>query len=59
MKCRKCGEECNENQAFCLRCGNPIEVIPDLNIIEEELANNVGELMDEIKQEEKTKELFD
>lgn len=59
MKCSKCGEECNENQAFCLRCGNPIEVIPDLNIIEEELANNVGELMDEIKQEEKTKELFD
>lgn len=59
MKCSKCGEECSENQAFCLKCGNPIEVIPDLNIIEEELANNVGELMDEIREEEKTKELFD
>lgn len=59
MKCSKCGEECSENQAFCLKCGNPIEVIPDLNIIEEELANNVGELMDEIREEEKTKELFE
>ncbi len=59
MKCSKCGEECSENQAFCLKCGNPIEIIPDLNIIEEELANNVGELMDEIREEEKTKELFE
>lgn len=59
MKCSKCGEECNQNQAFCLKCGNPIEIIPNLSIIEEELASNIGELMDEIKQEEKTKELFD
>lgn len=58
MKCSKCGEECNENQAFCLKCGTPIQIIPDLNIIEEELANNVGELMDEIKEEEKTEELL-
>lgn len=58
MKCSKCGEECNENQAFCLKCGTPIQIIPDLNIIEEELANNVGELMDELREEEKTKELL-
>lgn len=58
MKCSKCGEECNESQAFCLRCGTPIQIIPDLNIIEEELANNVGELMDEIKEEKKAKELM-
>ena len=52
MKCSKCGEECNENQAFCLKCGTPIQIVPDLNIIEEELANNVGELLEEIKEEE-------
>lgn len=58
MKCSKCGEECNENQAFCLKCGNPIQIVPDLNLIEEELANNVGEMIDEIKEEQKTKELI-
>lgn len=58
MKCSKCGEECNENQAFCLKCGTPIQIIPDLNIIEKELADNVEELMDEIKEEESTKELL-
>lgn len=58
MKCSKCGEECNENQAFCLKCGNPIQIVPDLNLIEEELANNVGEMIDEIKEEQETKELI-
>ena len=48
MKCSKCGEECNENQAFCLKCGTPIQIVPDLNIIEEELANNVGELLEAV-----------
>lgn len=24
MKCNRCGEECRDNQAFCLRCGNPL-----------------------------------
>ena len=52
MKCSKCGEECDEKQAFCMKCGNPIQIIPDLNLIEEELANNVGELMNEIDESE-------
>ena len=46
MKCSRCGEECKENQAFCLKCGTPIQVVPDFNLIESELASNVGELMD-------------
>ena len=46
MKCSKCGEICSEKQAVCMKCGNPIQVIPDLNLIEEELANSVLELMD-------------
>lgn len=49
MKCSKCGEECRDNQAFCLRCGTPIQVVPDFNLIEAELANSVGELLDEEK----------
>lgn len=51
MKCSKCGEECKENQAFCLKCGNPIQVVPDFNLIEAELASNIGELMDSMDEE--------
>lgn len=51
MKCNKCGEECKDNQAFCLKCGNPIQVVPDFNLIEAELASNIGELMNEIDNE--------
>ena len=47
MKCRKCGAECQDNQVFCNRCGAPIQVVPDFNLLEAELANSIGELMDE------------
>ena len=53
MKCSRCGEECKDNQAFCLKCGTPIHVVPDFNLIEAELANNVGELMNEIDEDKK------
>lgn len=53
MKCSRCGEECKDNQAFCLKCGTPIQVVPDFNLIEAELANNVGELMQENNEEKK------
>ena len=56
MKCNKCGEEYKENQAFCLRCGNPIHVVPDFNLIEAELANDVGALMDDEINENSLKE---
>lgn len=54
MKCSRCGEECKNNQAFCLKCGTPIQVVPDFNLIEAELANNIGELMNEEDKEKKT-----
>lgn len=47
MKCSRCGEECKDNQVFCLKCGTPIQVVPDFNLIEAELADNVGKLLDE------------
>lgn len=53
MKCSRCGEECKDNQTFCLKCGTPIQVVPDFNLIEAELANNVGELMNEIDEDKK------
>ncbi len=51
MKCNKCGEECKDSQVFCLKCGNPIQVVPDFNLIEAELATNIGELMEEMDKE--------
>ncbi len=50
MKCSKCGEEVNENQGFCLKCGNPIQLEPDFNSIEAELANSVLEFMEDNKE---------
>lgn len=47
MKCSKCGEEINANQGFCLKCGNPVQMEPDFNSIEADLASSVLEFMDE------------
>ena len=49
MICNKCGAQCDENQAFCLNCGNPIQLTADFNLIEKELANNIDELMNELE----------
>lgn len=47
MKCSKCGEKCRNNQAFCIKCGSPIQVVPDFNLIEAELASSVGKVLNE------------
>ena len=52
MKCSKCGAECNDNLAFCLECGNPLQLMADFNLIEKELANSIGEFMDEMDNDE-------
>lgn len=49
MICNKCGAQCDENQAFCLKCGNPIQLTADFNLIEKELASNIDELLNEIE----------
>lgn len=59
MRCNKCGEEYKDNQAFCLKCGNPIHVVPDFNLIEAELANDVGALMDSEDEEKNISNNFD
>lgn len=52
MICSKCGAECNDNLAFCLECGNPLQLMADFNLIEKELANNIGAFMDELDNEQ-------
>lgn len=51
MICSKCGAQCNENQAFCLKCGNPIQLMADFNLIEKELASSIDEFMTEMENE--------
>lgn len=52
MICSKCGAECNDNQAFCLKCGNPMQLMADFNLIEKELASSIDEFMNEMESEE-------
>ncbi len=57
MKCSKCGEEFFGSGKYCPRCGELVDS-DDIELIEEQLANNVGELLDGIIQEENTKKLI-
>ena len=59
MICNKCGAQCDDNQAFCLKCGNPIQLTADFNLIEKELASNIDELMNEIEANGENKQDFD
>lgn len=45
MKCSKCGESCKNNQAFCKKCGLPLHILPDFNLIEAELAENIEKVL--------------
>ncbi len=49
MICNKCGAQNDDNQAFCLKCGSPVQLTADFNLIERELASNIDELMNEIE----------
>lgn len=54
MICNKCGAQCDGNQAFCLKCGSPIQLTADFNLIEKELASNIDELMNELESDGET-----
>ena len=57
MKCSRCGEECKVGQTFCLKCGTPIQIEPDINEFESEIADNVGKLLKDDKSD-KTLEIW-
>lgn len=46
MICSKCGAECKDTQKFCMKCGNLLHAEQEMDDMQEELANSVGELMD-------------
>lgn len=45
MKCSKCGEECRDGQAFCLKCGSPIDEVRDLDSVAEDISNDIEYFM--------------
>lgn len=55
MKCSKCGRLFKDTQTHCIWCGASLSDAKELNYIEEQLANSVGDMMDEIMNEEKNK----
>ena len=38
MKCQTCGHELGEGRVFCSRCGSELQMVPDYNLIEDELV---------------------
>ncbi len=43
MKCKKCGKEIENGLMYCPECGESIQLVPDYNVLEEELLFRVVE----------------
>ena len=51
MKCSKCGAEIRVGSVYCESCGNPAQIVPDYNILEDDFLVSI---LDEKKKEEET-----
>ncbi|MBR5648535.1 chitobiase/beta-hexosaminidase C-terminal domain-containing protein [Pseudobutyrivibrio sp.] len=51
MKCKKCGEEIESKLLYCPHCGEPIQLVPDYDVLEEELLSRVVEDKKKAKEE--------
>lgn len=49
MKCKKCGAEIESGFVYCPSCGESIQLVPDYNVLEEELLSKVVEDKDKAK----------
>ena len=43
MRCEKCQTEIESGDFFCKHCGSPIQLVPNYNILEEELLSRIVE----------------
>ncbi len=41
MKCAKCGAEIKEGCLYCSVCGHEVQIVPDYNVLEEELLADI------------------
>ena len=53
MKCSKCGAEIDAGSVFCKKCGEPVQMVPDYNILEDDFLVS---LLEEEKSAGKTEE---
>ena len=53
MKCSKCGAEIDAGSVFCKKCGEPVQMVPDYNILEDDFLIS---LLEEEKSAGKTEE---
>lgn len=51
MKCKKCGEEIESKLLYCPHCGEPIQLVPDYDVLEEELLSRVVEDKNKAKED--------
>lgn len=42
MVCTKCGAELKDNDLFCLKCGEEVQIVPDYNPVEEIVIQNLA-----------------
>ena len=41
MKCKKCGAEIPEGYVYCKVCGNEVQLVPDYNLLDEDLLGDI------------------
>lgn len=56
MKCSKCGAEIEVGSVFCKKCGEPVQMVPDYNILEDDFLVSLLDEQQNAKQESKTSE---
>lgn len=56
MKCSKCGAEIETGSVFCKKCGEPVQMVPDYNILEDDFLVSLLDEQQNAKQESKTSE---
>ena len=49
MKCAKCGAELRVGSVYCENCGQPAQIVPDYNVLEDDF---IVSILDEKKKEE-------
>lgn len=56
MKCSKCGAEIEVGSVFCKKCGEPVQMVPDYNVLEDDFLVSLLDEQQNVKQESKTSE---
>ena len=51
MKCSKCGAEIEVGSVFCKKCGEPVQMVPDYNVLEDDFLVSLLDEQQNVKQE--------